>query len=244
MLNLEEGGVPWAVPIEFETTPKRMNPARALEYIALVFKDYRPVKSRKDRFDVGMAVMFLRGKRRVSHRMVWRSAGMGVTLEVRQRNLAQEDASATLEGIANGSVPAVVLPLVPLMIGGDQPAVVTVWAERLRAVAEDQQGTLAGWTRVFADAARCLDLWRAATEGWGVIRSKVVDEWRAEWGAQAAVETLVRAVLRLLRARFTAVPDDLASALSQITNVPRLEELSELAGTVASLDDFRTRTGL
>jgi hypothetical protein len=67
--------------------------------------------------------------------------------------------------------------------------------------------------------------------GWNFAESKQVLEWQA----QAQARTLVK----VLKAKFIDVPEELASAIRVITDPDRLDTWAVLAAKAASLEQFR-----
>jgi Domain of unknown function (DUF4351) len=68
-----------------------------------------------------------------------------------------------------------------------------------------------------------------------VRESQVVNAWITEGKAEGEAEVLVR----VLRARFGTVPDEVAAQIRQTADVQQLERWLDLASTTTSLDAFR-----
>ena len=99
-------------------------------------------------------------------------AGLRTCLTVVEVNLCDLDAAAVLADIAAGVTPACLLPFVPLMQGGAEPAIIVQWVQ-LASTEPDarRQGDYAGLARVFAEAADCRPVWEQALQGFNVIQS-------------------------------------------------------------------------
>jgi hypothetical protein len=214
---------------------------RLLESLGRLWLEERPSRERGDRFWLGAMVVNLTGLGRSSRDFEWSSGGPRTLLRVSERNLERESADRTLAGIAAGTVARVVLGVIPLMEGGDEPGIIEEW-KRLGSSEPDSRrrddyGALA---IVFAEAANRRDLWKSALKEWNVTRSKQVDEWRAE----GEVRGKASAAIAVLEARFQTVPADLASAIQAVADPDRLSRMVSLAATAASLDQFRADSGL
>ena len=95
--------------------------------------------------------------------------------------MCEIDAQTTLTDIAAGTVPNVVLILIPLMQGGDNAAIIQQWLSLAAAEANDYRKSLLGsLALIFAGATTGIDLWRQALKGWNMIQSPIVQEWQAE----------------------------------------------------------------
>src|SRR5262249_32512699 len=112
--------------------------------------------------------------------------------------------SATLRG-------AVVLCWVPLMQGGDDPALIAAW--KAAAAGEPEGRRRANFAQLaitLAAAAGREDVWEKGLEGWEMETSSYLDKIRAAVDAKARAEGLVEgraegqaeSILVLLRARF------------------------------------------
>lgn len=151
--------------------------------------------------------------------------------------MRDEDAAATLAGIAGGQIAQCILPFIPLMHGGDEPAIITQWQQVAGAEPDALLRSQLGWLAlVFADLARCLAPWKRALMGWNMRQSVVVNEVRAE--------VLREKVQRALELRFrTSVPADLAAGLAAITELDELSRWFDASQTANSLDEFRAAVG-
>ena len=103
-----------------------------------------------------------------------------------------------------------------------------------------RRGDYAGLARVFAEAANCRPVWQQALQGFNVIQSQQVLEWMAEGEVKGKVGTL----LRVLRAKFGALPAELETAIGAQTDLTRLDAWADAAGAAPTLTDFRQATNL
>ncbi len=93
---------------------------------------------------------------------------------------------------------------------------------------------------LFAETAGCRPAWIEAPTEWNMIQSQTVLEWMRMGEAKGKGETL----LRVLHARFHAVPTDLESTIRAATDLAVLDRWIDAAATRATLADFRQAAGL
>jgi hypothetical protein len=74
-----------------------------------------------------------------------------------------------------------------------------------------------------------------------MIESPLVDELKAEWTREATRETLVKAVIDILAARFGPKAEALGDKLKGIEEEARLKELVRDAATSRTISSFRKR---
>jgi hypothetical protein len=179
--NVGAGGEPWAVPVEFQTEPDADMFGRLLGYLSGLYLKLRPSDNAGERFRVGGVVVNLKGRGNSSRDMTWPAAGLVTHLGVCERNLAGEDARATLDAILAGTIPEVILPLIPLMRGGDEESIIAEWLTRAGAEPDPhRRADYGGLAPVFAEAAKRLEVWAKALKGWNVTESMQVKEWQAQ----------------------------------------------------------------
>src|SRR6185369_14906523 len=95
---------PWAVAVEFSLEPDDTMFGRLLEYLGRLWREQPPPEAPGQRFQVGAAVVNLTGRAETSREMRLAGTRIYTCLSVEERNLADEDAAATLEGIATESI--------------------------------------------------------------------------------------------------------------------------------------------
>jgi hypothetical protein len=243
---LEDPAVPgmvWAVPVEFALEPEADLFGRLLSYLGLLWLEMRPTQERGSRYNVGAAVVNLTGQGHTSRDLSL--AGMRTCLQVEERDLAGEDAASILAGIASGGVARCLLPLVPLMQGGAEAGIIQQWVQLASAEPDARRrGDYAGLALVFAEAANCRPAWRQALQGWNVVQSQQVLEWMAEGETRGEIKGKVGILLRVLRARFGAVPGELEASIRAQTDLAQLDRWADAAAIAPTLDDFRQTTGL
>jgi hypothetical protein len=160
----DQGGMPWAIPVEFQVEPDPLMFGRLLIYEGLIWVLVKPTEHPGDRFNLLGLVVNLTGIGTTGQNMEW-TPGKGTGLLPIERNLQGFSASTVLEQIANGKVPRAALALLPLMIGGGEPGIIKRWLE-VAAPETDEQ-----WRRdfclalVFAELTGCQEDWTTPWEG-------------------------------------------------------------------------------
>jgi hypothetical protein len=159
-------GAWWATPLEFQVRPDEAMFGRLLEYLGRVWRERRPPGDDTGRFHVGAVVVNLTGRGRSSRDMRLGPAAPRTCLEVAERNLASEDAAATLTEIAGGRTAACVLVWIPLMHGGGEAGIIEQWKELASAEPDSRRraeyGALA---LVFAELSGRRAEWKKGTGG-------------------------------------------------------------------------------
>ena len=237
--DLLRGGIPWALILEFQIDPDEKLFGRLLGYGGLVWLEKRPSPERGDRFALGAAVVNFRGRGDTSRQMNWVEAGLAWGVKVKDVNVADQHAAALLAAIETGELARVVLPLVPLMQGGDRDDMIQQWV-RLASAEPDaaRRGDWGGLALVFAEAAGCRQPWQAALKEWNVIQSQQVLEWQAQARSEGRIEGRIETLIDLLEARFGSVPEPLVQNLRALTDPVVLKRLVHAATQTTSLDDF------
>jgi len=72
-----------------------------------------------------------------------------------------------------------------------------------------------------------------------MIESPVLQELKAEWTLEAALQTNRRTILDFLVAHFGPEAEEIATQLENITDVAKLKELVRFAAYCADLQSFR-----
>jgi hypothetical protein len=238
--------IEWALVLEFCLAPDEKLFGRLLVYLGQLWREKRPTDAGSERFSVGAVVVNLTGQGRTSRDMQLRQTGVRTLLGVVERNLQDEDAGALLANIAAGSTGRALLPWVPLMRGGDEPAIIQQWLELARQEHDSRRrGDYGGLALVFAEAAKRLPVWKDTLKGWNMVESQQVLEWIAEGEAKGEAKGEANALLQLLELRFPpGAPPELARTIRATTEVARLRSWFKLAYTAECLDAFRQAAGL
>ncbi len=165
-----------------------------------------------------------------------------------QRTLRQESAATTLADIAAGRTTRWLLPWIPLMQGGGQPATMDQWKRAALAEPDPEtRATLGGLTLVFAELAKRAPAWRDALRGWDVRTSRIVEEWREEGRQEGRQEGREEGQLELAREtlgkqlakRFGRVPKAWQRRIQAATDLGRLKAALEQVVVIETLDELQ-----
>ncbi len=228
---------PFAVAVEFSLEPDALMFGRMLVYLGQLWLEMRPNGQRGRRFQIAAAIVHLTGEGHASRDMRLAGFGMRTCLDIVERDMAREDAAATLERITAGTVARCLLPWIPLMRGGGEVGNIDRWKELALVESDGQRrGEYGGLARVFAEATEHSALWNEALRGWNMRDSQVV----AEWITEGKIEGKVGDILRLLEKRFPpGAPTEVAATIKASTNIEQLNRWFDAAIDAASLDEFR-----
>ncbi len=251
--NLVEQTVPetwWAMPIEFQASPQGKMFGRLLEYLARLWLELGSASVPEGRYNLVAAVVHLTGVGQTSRDMQLSQTGLRTCLQVAERNLAEEDAAATLAALAAGQWGRWLLPWIPLMRGGATEGIMDEWKQLAQAEPDARRrADYAGLALVFAELTDCHPQWKQALEGWNVKQSVQVLEWQAEAANQAAKQatkqTLAETLLRVLHVRFHGViPSELEARIRGSEDPTELNRWVDAAVTATSLEEFRQTVNL
>jgi hypothetical protein len=167
--------------------------------------------------------------------------GAGLFVGVVVATLRQMDARAALRRVELGEWPRCVLPWIPLMDGGGDPAIIREWIRLARdEPSERRRADYGGLALVFAELAGCWAVWKKELEGWAMKQSQQVLEWQNEARREADLARLRKDVLRALEIRMRGpVPADLAAAVGELNNLDELSRWFDAALTAANCEEFR-----
>ncbi len=131
--------------------------------------------------------------------------GAGLHQRVVLVTFAEEDAAATLAGIASGELSRGLLPWIPLMRGGEEPTIIMEWRSlALEELNAQRRGDYGGLALVFAELAGRRPVWREALEGWNMQVSQQVLEWQAEAARKDARKHALRPTWSVCARLFSA----------------------------------------
>ncbi len=249
LTDLAAPEVRWAMPAEFQTRAAGDLFGRLLEYLARLWIELRPPDMPGGRYHLVAGVVNLTGVGHTSRDMGLGQTGLRTCLQVAERNLAEQDAAATLQGIAAGAIARCILPWIPLMQGGAETSMIERWKELALTEADSRRRSdYAGLALVFADLAKCRDVWKQALEGWNMEQSQQVLEWQAEaekrgWvrgRAEGRAEGQANALETVLRARFgQELPAELKALIENTSDASVLNGWLEAVMNTSSLDEFQ-----
>jgi len=252
LFDLEQGGRPWAVPVEFQSEPDFDMPDRLLVILGLLRLTQRPSPEVGDRYWAGAVVVNLTGSGSAERDLEWRGAGLHTLLKPRELNLAELDAGVVMDQVERGKAPCEVLALIPLMHRGADPDMIDRWLGLAGSVPDAKRRAELVLARIFAELVGRQDLWIKALEGWQMQESPTIGRLLAEAKAEAKAEGEARgeargraeALLQVLRKRFKRVPADLRTAILAVQEPERLTAWVDTAITADTLRLFRQQAGL
>jgi hypothetical protein len=231
-------GPPWALVAEFQTRVDAEIFERLLEYLARVRRELRHGPYRRDKYQVGAALVNLTGAGAVTplEMVLPGQAGVELRWTVKVRNLRDEDAAGALAAVEAGEASTFVLPWVPLMKGGADGQIQQKWKElALRETDHRRRADCGSLALIFADLAQRRDTWAAVLEEWDMEESQVVTDWQAK-----ALQKMLREKLtKLLRTRFGAeLPEQVLTIVQGENKVDRLSRWMDAAIECDSLSTF------
>jgi hypothetical protein len=213
-------GLSCAVVVEFCSEPDERMFGRLLTYLGRLWLERRPDGEQNGRFHVGAVVVNLTGQGSTSREMQLQGTGLRTLLQIEERNLADEDAAATLDGVASGALARCVLPWVPLMRAGADSGILQRWKELAAAEPDSRRRSdYGGLALVFAEAAGRRVARHDALKEWNMTESQQVLEWIAEGEAKGERKNKVDYLLRVLRRKFPpGPPPELVSIIQSTTD--------------------------
>lgn len=216
---------------------------RLLGYLSGLYLNRRPGAEPGSRFHVGGAVVNLTGRGNASRDFRWSGTGLTTHLGVIERNLEAEPAADLVAGIESKRWSLGLLPWVPLMAGGDDPALIDRW----KALADGEpsarrRSELSGLAILFATRAGRKVVWDDKLRGWNVETPAFVQEWidvgieRGE--ARGRVAGVAETVRELGTDRFGPPPAEAEAALAAITDRDRLKRIAKRVHAAADWADL------
>ncbi len=237
LLQATQSPLWWLLVLELQSDLDEEMFGRLLEYLGRLWRSLRPLETPRQRYRIVAAVVNFTGTGRTSRDFRLPGTKARTCLRIVERNVAGENAQRTLQRLAASQGPLALLPLIPLMRGGDNAAIIRKWTAVAETEPEERRrDQYAGLTRVFADLAERGEIWRNELEGWNMKRSASVMEWQAEAKLQTRIEDLID----VLQSRFgTELPSDLLQRIQSSTDVDLLKRWLEGAAKARTLNKFR-----
>jgi hypothetical protein len=233
--RVDQGGFPWAIPVEFQVAPDPLMFGRAMVYEGMIWLQEKPSEEAGDRFDLQSVIVNLTGVGNSARRMAW-LPGAGTIREPIEWNLETLDADVILDQVAKGEAPTALLAFVSLMKNGGNPATIGRWLEVANQESDPHRKADLALVVVFAQLTGHERTWQKALEGFNVIESVIVNEWKAQ--------TAVKALMGILEDKFPPVPDEVKAKIEATTALDVLQRWVVLAAKVDSLDSFRRDAGI
>jgi hypothetical protein len=249
LLNLAEHGVPWALLLEFQIVPDPVMFGRVLRHLGSIWQFTWPDEERGSRFHVAAAIINLTGRGLCSRQLRWPKARLATELSVVERNLEYERAAELLDGVEAGVWPRSLLPFIPLMIGGEDDAIIDKWMALARAEPNNKlRGDYGVITLLFAERVGRRSVWDNKLKEWNVTESAYINEFIAlgEARGKAEGEAIGRilTLLEVLQEKFQTVPGDLEAVIRGTTDAKQIRVWLGFAYRATTLEEFRGASGL
>lgn len=249
--RLDEGGFPYAIPVEFQVTPDALMFGRAMVYEGMIWLSEKPAEETGDRFGLRSVIINLTGVGKCGRRMPWHTEAEAPATETKQPeaetalvpiewNLETLDAGVVLDQIASGKAPRALLAWVSLMKNGNDPATMQRWLQVADQETDAARKADFALVVVFAQLTKGDRAWKKALEGFNVTESVVLNEWMAEAAAKARIEDIVK----ILEDKFSPIPAELKGKIEAATAMDVLQRWVILVGRADSLEKFRQESGL
>jgi hypothetical protein len=236
LLPVGDPAPPWLFPVEFQTEPDPLMFGRMMKQCGDLWMELRPDDNPGSRYQVAVAVVNLTGgtTSAPASRVYVLPTPDGLTtgMKMKERFLATESADATLGRIERGEVSRIILPLIPLMIGGGEAGIIQRWlAAASQEPNERRRGDLGLLALTLADLKDWAALWRNALKGWNVressylngLKNELKDELKIELKSEEARDNVVR----LSKKRFGGVSDSFIQKIQAITDLDVLRGVLE-----------------
>ena len=235
-------GRPLALLAESQTRPDPSMFGRLCVAGGILWETVRPSDLPADRYGLMALVLNLTGTGNSGR--TFRAASSLWEVSPCEWNLADEDAESLLGEVEAGRAPLETIAFIPLMKKGGDDGIIRRWLEVVGKEPDRRRRGGLTLAVVFAGLTECDDAWRKALEGFDVIESTIVNEWKAEAERKGERKATASAVLRYLQARFGPIPEDLTQGVQACADVIRLNAFLDASAAESTLADFRRVTGL
>jgi hypothetical protein len=196
---------------------------------------------RKGKYKVLTALVYLTGRCPDDVLDMTLPGGFGTRHAPLVWNVSDDNATATLDAVAGGSLSWGMLFWVPLMGDGQDAGVIARWKDVVAQVVADRRvrGNLAGIARVFAELVGRRIEWNRGLEGFDMTESQVVNEWISQGEAKGKLIKQRQNLLKLLSKRFPgAVPDDVVRLVNEQESLDLLDHWFDAAAEAYTFQQF------
>jgi hypothetical protein len=228
--------------VEIEAEPERHLLQRLGVYGLLLSREVSPAPGPENLPPVGCILLHLTGERAEDGlELTVVGTPLGLWFKPLVVNLCREDARRTLTDIADGRVGLSILPWIPMMAGGGEPALIEEWKQVAQREPDAQRrATYRDFALVFAELTRELVNWQRALEGWEMKESQYIKGWLNEGKAQGVVEARRAALLKVLRAKLAdPVPEEVSLAVEGTNDPDTLDRWLDAALQTGTWAEFR-----
>jgi hypothetical protein len=184
---------------------------------------------------VGSLLVNLTGRQPVR-----RWEGLGTRLEPFILDISTEDAAQTLARIEAGEVSLAVLPLVPLMDGGDGPALIARWPVVAEKEADVSRRVMyRDSALVMAELTKNQIGWLRTLEGWQMRESQYIKRWESVGEERGLLKKSRAFLLKFLRQLEDPVPEAVRLAIEGTNDDATLDRWFDAAISAKSMAEFR-----
>lgn len=231
---------PWLLLAEFqaEHDPDKLDVT--LVEVARLRMEVRHGRDRKGRYKVLAALIYLRGRCPAAELDMTVGGECGTWHNPVVWNLEDEDAPQLLDEVAANPALWGVLFWIPLMRGGDDPAMIARWKE-LVAVLPDgrRRGDLGQIALVFAELAGRYVAWEQGLRDLSMTESQVVNRWIRQGQEEAQLKQARADLLLILEDRFPGRSSgEVASAINAQPSLSLLSDWLKAAYKVPTFEAF------
>ena len=138
-------------------------------------------------------------------------------------DVAEEDAGEILAGVTAGTIPQEVLAFIPAMKKGGEPGIIAAWLDLVRQEPDARKRGVLTLAVVFAQLTNCVDAWKKALEGFDVMESTVVNEWKAEARREGERNAKAEITLRLIQKWSGGIPEDLGRTIRSCNDTAKID---------------------
>jgi hypothetical protein len=228
--------------VEVESEPERHLLQRLGIYGLMLSREVAQPPGPEDEPPVGCALINLTGERPEAG-LALVVAGTPLALGVKPlvMNLCREHARQTLTDIAEGRAGLSILPWLPLLAGGGEPALIEEWKQvALREPDVGRRATYRDMALVFAELTRELVNWQRALEGWEMKESQYIKGWLNEGELRGTVKRGREDLLAVLSERIPdPIPEEVRLAVEGTNDLDTLGRWLRAAARCNSWGDFQ-----
>ncbi|MFO0841883.1 MAG: hypothetical protein U0797_05705 [Gemmataceae bacterium] len=238
--DLNRGGSPWAVVVEFQSEPDPDMLGRLLEYLGKLRLDARPTHPATGSRSARGLEIYLTGLAGCAEVMDWPEAGLRTGLLPKEVHLAKLRAGDVLDAAERGEVPASSWPGFPLMQGGGEPGIALGAAPGWLARSRMRRGgeRTSGWSLHSPNWPAVVQPWKDSLKGSGTCASRS----RSRSGSERRSSRLSPGSSAHAEEAFGTVPEEGSFPRSAPQEVTRLNDWMDAFAVANSLDEFRQRT--
>jgi hypothetical protein len=191
---------------------------------------------------VGGALLHLTGTAATTDlRLALPGGSGGLALTPLVVDLCGEDAATTLGEIEQGTTARCMLPWLPLMAGGGEPALIDRWKRLAKKVrSAERRAAYREMALVFAELSKELVNWQNALEGWEMKESQFILRYIRRGQQEGEVRRGRADLLDCIQLRLQdPVPEEVRLAVEGTNDPDTLRRWNRVALTATSLDELR-----